>query len=178
MLAVLDGGKGERGNILDAETLATMMKPQFDQSKSDYGIGFHIQDFDGHRLIGHGGAVYGFSTQLELLPDERIGVAAVTSRDACNGVVRRVADFALRCLLAKRHNKEMPEFPRPGPVPTLRAKQVDGLYQNDEMETARLIERNGRLLLRHKQRRRELKSTGSDFVGLPAPKVPRVHCQV
>jgi D-alanyl-D-alanine dipeptidase len=41
-----------------------------------FGIGFRVGQLDGHRKMGHGGAVYGFATQLDALPDEQLGVAA------------------------------------------------------------------------------------------------------
>jgi len=46
-----------------------------------FGLGFHVKDLDGYTRIGHGGAIYGFSTQLEALPERRIGVAAAASLD-------------------------------------------------------------------------------------------------
>ena len=42
-----------------------------DGKPQGFGIGFHVQDLDGFKKVGHGGAVYGFSTQLEALPDAR-----------------------------------------------------------------------------------------------------------
>ncbi len=31
-------------------------------------------------MVGHGGAIYGFATELAALPDDKLGVVAVTTR--------------------------------------------------------------------------------------------------
>jgi len=43
---------------------------------SGFGIGFRVTKFQGHRLVGHGGAIYGFATELAALPDDKLGVVA------------------------------------------------------------------------------------------------------
>ena len=94
-----------------------------------FGIGFHISQLDGHRKIGHGGAVYGFATQLEALPDERLGVVAVASLDVSNGVVERIADYALRLLLASQAGQPLPAYESTtAAVPDDRAAQLVGRY--------------------------------------------------
>src|SRR5437867_9890627 len=66
------GGKGPTGQVLKRETLAKMWTIQFPKKgeKSGFGLGFFVSDFEGHRRIGHGGAVYGFATELAALPDD------------------------------------------------------------------------------------------------------------
>mgnify|MGYP002526992978 FL=1 len=78
IVAVFQEGRAPKGKILTPETLRKMISPQ---TGTDFGIGFHIQQLDGHKKIGHGGAVYGFSTQLEALPERKLGVVAVASLD-------------------------------------------------------------------------------------------------
>ncbi|MFO1065554.1 MAG: hypothetical protein U0892_16945 [Pirellulales bacterium] len=46
------------------------------------------------------GAVYGFATQVEIVPEKQVGVAAVAALDGANGVVGRLADYALRLMIA------------------------------------------------------------------------------
>ncbi|NIR34638.1 MAG: beta-lactamase family protein, partial [Actinobacteria bacterium] len=66
------------------------------------GIGFGITTLDGERQVGHGGAIYGFSTELAALPDQRLGVVVATTRDFSNGATSRIATGALRLMLAFR----------------------------------------------------------------------------
>src|SRR5262249_50482606 len=77
------GGRGPKGPVLKPETLEQMWKPQFAKpdEKSGFGIGFMVGELDGKRRIGHGGAIYGFATELAALPDEKLGVVVVSSKD-------------------------------------------------------------------------------------------------
>ena len=127
---ILNDGQVNDHQLLMPQTLSSMMTPQRDPNGQahPYGIGFRINDFDGHRKIGHGGAVYGFATQLEALPDDRLGVAAVASLDVSNGVVERVAHYALRLMLASRAGQPLPPYETTTDVPTERASQLEGRY--------------------------------------------------
>jgi CubicO group peptidase (beta-lactamase class C family) len=40
-----------------------------------YGMGWAIQDYRGHHLVSHGGAIDGFRAMVALLPDEHYGIA-------------------------------------------------------------------------------------------------------
>ena len=62
--------------------------------------GSSCRSFDGHRRVGHDGAIYGFATTLAALPDDRLGVVVVTTLDGANAVTDRMADAALRAMLA------------------------------------------------------------------------------
>jgi D-alanyl-D-alanine dipeptidase len=124
MIAMLRGGEGERGRVLEAATLAQMWTPQFADPEADtgFGIGFNLSRLDGHRRIGHGGAIYGFATELAMLPDEGLGVVVVTTRDIANAVTTSLADATLRAALALRTGAEPPAYE---PVPSLQAEYAD-----------------------------------------------------
>jgi len=104
-MALIARGGGVRGRILRSETLESMWEPQVTRGR--YGVGFRLSTFDGQRAVGHGGAVYGFATQLKVLPDPGVGVAVSASMDVANATVSRIADHALRCLLAVRSGKAL-----------------------------------------------------------------------
>ena len=111
-------GKGPDGPVLKPETLRSMYEPQFHSalSPSPFGLGFHVGRLDGKLRVGHGGAVYGFATDLAALPDEKLGVAVVATKDCANGLSTRLADFALRGMLAARRGEAPPAYPESGPV--------------------------------------------------------------
>jgi D-alanyl-D-alanine dipeptidase len=135
-----------------------MTQPQAESGEpQQFGIGFHISELDGHRKIGHGGAVYGFSTQLEALPDRKLGVVAAAALDGSNNLVERLVDHALRLLLARQDGKPMPDLPATGPVPLQRAREVAGTYQCGD-KSIELTERGGRLFMRRGTFRNELRS--------------------
>jgi CubicO group peptidase (beta-lactamase class C family)/D-alanyl-D-alanine dipeptidase len=124
MIAMLRGGEGERGRVLEAATLAQMWTPQFADPGADtgFGIGFNLSRLDGHRRVGHGGAIYGFATELAMLPDEGLGVVVVTTRDIANAVTTSLADATLRAALALRSGAQPPAYE---PVPSLQAQYTE-----------------------------------------------------
>src|SRR5262249_34484146 len=75
------GGRGPNGAVLKPETLEQMWTPQFakPEQKTGFGIGFHLTEFEGRRRVGHGGAIYGFATELAALPAEKLGVVVVAA---------------------------------------------------------------------------------------------------
>ncbi|WP_339730575.1 serine hydrolase [uncultured Gimesia sp.] len=165
LTCLFNEGQFENGQILKRETFQTILTPQkdLDGKPQGFGIGFRIQDFDGFTKVGHGGAVYGFSTQLEALPERKLGVAAVASLDGTNGVAGRLADYALRVMLATQDGKPLPVYRMTGPVPAERAKELVGLYRNaEDQKFARITELNGDLFLHRGTFRYDIRSTADD----------------
>lgn len=165
LTCMFNEGQFNGGQILEPETYRSMLHPinDVDGQPQKFGIGFHVQEFDGHIKIGHGGAVYGFSTQLEALPKRRLGVAAVSSLDGSNGVVRRLADYALRLMLATQDDKPLPDYRTTGPVPPARARDLAGAYRNEKKNTfARVTELNGDVFLHRGSYRYELRSAADN----------------
>jgi CubicO group peptidase (beta-lactamase class C family)/D-alanyl-D-alanine dipeptidase len=144
--ALFAGGRGVNGRVLKPQTLAAMWQPQFakPKEKTGFGIGFHIQELAGRRLVGHGGAIYGFATELAALPDEKLGVVVIASRDCANAVTRHVAAVALEQLLAVRRGKPLPAIEPSTPLPSRRALELAGRYGKGE-KAFDLVERTGRL---------------------------------
>ncbi|RIK75958.1 MAG: serine hydrolase [Planctomycetota bacterium] len=164
--AIFNGGQGESGPLLKPETLAAMMQDRDAKNEARrFGIGFQLADFEGHRRVGHGGAVYGFSTQLEALPDAKLGVIAVASLDGANGLVKRITDHALRRMLAQRDKKERPKFATSGPVDAGRARAIAGRYRSGEGEKQIEIASVGeKLYLYRNGFRFELRALADGFV--------------
>ena len=153
-------GKVKDGQILTAGGLAAMMRPQ---EKGRFGIGFAISDFRGHKAIGHGGAVYGYSTQLKALIDEKIGVAAVSPLDGSNGVVARISNYALELMLAARAGKPLSDYLTTEPIPKELARTTAGTYQNGDKQIT-LTERAGRLFMRSGSYWNELRALADSLV--------------
>ncbi len=150
LITLFDDGRTPTGaQLLKPETIALMQTPQRSPTgePTEFGIGFHISQFEDRRRVGHGGAVYGFATELAALPDEKLGVAAAAAKDGAGGVVQRIANFALRLLLATKHGQPLPELQISGPVPVELSRQLAGRYAGGEI-IVELAERNGHLKLR------------------------------
>ena len=126
-------GKYEGGQILSEKSLKEMLSPVKDKrgNPQGFGLGFMLQNLEGNKQIGHGGAVYGFSTQLEALPERKLGVAAVAAIDGSNGVVGRIAEYALALMLAAQDGRALPEYQTTGAVDASRAGEVVALYESE-----------------------------------------------
>jgi CubicO group peptidase (beta-lactamase class C family)/D-alanyl-D-alanine dipeptidase len=162
------GGKTAAGKqLLKRETLEKMYEIQFAKKdeKTGFGLSFMVSDFEGKRRIGHGGAVYGFATELAALPDDKLGVIVCSSRDGSNGVTRHVADVALRHLLAVRAGKPLPAIEQTEPVGPELARKLAGRYKSGD-KTLEFYQRDGRLwLFPHRAGIKiELRRLGDDLV--------------
>jgi CubicO group peptidase (beta-lactamase class C family)/D-alanyl-D-alanine dipeptidase len=123
-------GRGAAGQILRPQTLEQMWTPQFVPShdKVGYGLGFVISQFDGHRLIDETGSLYGYTTEVAALPDEKLGVVAMTNLDNANGATMHVAQAALSLMLAVRQRKRLPVLPETTALPADSARSLAGRY--------------------------------------------------
>jgi CubicO group peptidase (beta-lactamase class C family)/D-alanyl-D-alanine dipeptidase len=161
------GGKTAQGRLLKAQTLESMWKIQFGKAddKAGFGLGFFVSEFDKHRRIGHGGAVYGFATELAALPDDKLGVVVITSRDVANAVTRHIADTALRHMLALRQSKPLPALEETQPVPVAQARKLAGRYRFQK-KVIELWESGGALYLfpAHVGIRLEVRRLGDDLI--------------
>lgn len=150
MLFLFNDGKTAKGQVVKSDTLQMMMSPQKDASGRvhDFGIGFRVGDLDGNKTIGHGGAVYGFSTQFEAIPGRKIGVVAASALDGSNGVATRLSKYALRLLIAAQDKKRLPDYVQTVDIPADRAKSLVGLYRDSQdARFIRITELNGKTYL-------------------------------
>jgi serine beta-lactamase-like protein LACTB len=144
---LLARGKGPNGIILKPESVEEMWKPQFakpEDKERKFGLGFVVGDLDGKRRLGHGGAIYGFATELEFLPDEKLGVVVVASRDVANGVTNRIAEVALQQMLAAKASKPLPKIDIPTKVKPELARKLPGRWRSDK-KAVDFTESNGTL---------------------------------
>jgi CubicO group peptidase (beta-lactamase class C family) len=131
MTVMFGGGQMLGSSVLRPATLDSMWTPQFAEpgARFGYGLGFNVGLLDGHRRIGHGGAIYGFATELAMLPDEKLGVIVTTSRDVANAVTDVIADAALRAMLAvKAGGAEVVMPRRTEPVPRETVRALEGKF--------------------------------------------------
>lgn len=102
------------GRLLSHDMLVRMWTPEPPREdwQLDVGLGFSLNGRfgGGHRMARHGGAVYGFATELALLPEDGLGVYAVGARDLANGTVQSIAHWALLTALASRAGAPPPGY--------------------------------------------------------------------
>jgi serine beta-lactamase-like protein LACTB len=162
------GGRTPDGKqLLQRETLESMYVPQFVKpgEKTGFGISFFVSEFEGKRRIGHSGAIYGFATEFAALPDDKLGVAVIASMDVSNAVTRRVADVALRQMLAVRQGKPLPAIDETRLLDPARARQLAGKYEAGD-KAVELQESFGRLYLWPLQggQRTEVRALGKKLI--------------
>lgn len=68
--AILNGGELDGRRILKAETVAQMLTPNFaqDERTTPMLLGFYETDYNGHRVVGHGGDTKYFHSYLGIDP--------------------------------------------------------------------------------------------------------------
>ena len=124
-----------------------MWKPQFSSSSStNFGLGFLLDTFEGERKIGHGGAIYGFSTQVAALPDRKLGVIIIATADSTNAVVNHLSDEALSLMLSVSEHKPLPVLPSTTAIAPGLARKAAGHYV-DGNQSVDLREETGHLFL-------------------------------
>jgi len=101
--ALLGGGEGEHGRILQPETLASMFEPHYqpDPRIPGMGLGFFRGEAGGYPTVGHDGIWPGFHSAMLLVPSRGIGVLAFTNTGPFSPVAATgpVASTVLRGLL-------------------------------------------------------------------------------
>jgi CubicO group peptidase (beta-lactamase class C family) len=87
--------------IIPLEGLPKEQNPEATQMR--YGMGWVVQDYRGVRVVGHGGAIDGFRTQIMLLPDHQIGLVLLNNLDQttmnlalANNLIDRLLDLPRR----------------------------------------------------------------------------------
>ena len=127
-----------------------------------FGLGFIVDELDGQRMAGHPGAVYGFSTELQLLPDAGIGVVVFSTVDSGTSAAR-LARFALKAWSAVQDGKPVPTYAQPEPVTGAEAKRLSGWYTDGTHSVSARIHA-GQLALDGPERAGMVRKTGGHYL--------------
>ncbi len=87
-----------RPPLMHPASLEMMCTPQLIDGNTGFGLGFYVGEYRGRKTVQHSGAVYGFTTILIAIPDERIAVLVLSNADIAMAPVRRLADLSLDLL--------------------------------------------------------------------------------
>lgn len=159
-------GKSDQARLLKKQSIQDMWVPRFaKKGEADFGIGFHVSKFSKYKSVRHGGAIYGFSTEFIALPEQKLGVVVMSSRDVSNGFTKQVADTALNTMLAVKQGKAPPALSNSEPVERSFAKKVTGLYCHDS-GNLELEEQLGKLYIwpPHNGTRLEIRKLGKKLI--------------
>jgi len=99
--ALLRGGAGEHGPVLQPATVASMFQPHFqpDPRIPGMGLAFELGEESGHRTAGKTGIVSGFLSAMTLTPGDGVGVFALANT---GGLSARGAPAPLATALIRR----------------------------------------------------------------------------
>jgi CubicO group peptidase (beta-lactamase class C family) len=106
------GGSGGR-EVLKPQTLEKMFTVQFTGETNGFGLGFSIGAHRGRKTVSHSGAVYGFTSSLVALPNEKIGVIVLSNDDIATGPVKRLGNAALDMMLRSKFGEPLPAPAKP-----------------------------------------------------------------
>jgi D-alanyl-D-alanine dipeptidase len=131
-IMIARGVTPEGKRVLSSATLDSMWTPQFAApgATNGFGIGFNIGRLDGHRTIGHGGAIYGFATEVLALPDDSLGVVVTATLDGVNAVTDHIAQAAVEMLLNAHQGKLVATIDTTTALAPGRALTLMGRYAN------------------------------------------------
>ncbi|MGK9235456.1 beta-lactamase family protein [Inquilinus limosus] len=133
-------------------------------SHKGYGLGFGIREVDGWLAVGHGGAVYGYATQMVALPHAGLAALTFSTLDFSNQIADRLAKRALQLALVSRRMGRPPAPPvKHPPLTAAHLSVMPGLYRAaDGSESVELRAKDGRLYLMGEGVPLELKWRGGD----------------
>jgi D-alanyl-D-alanine carboxypeptidase len=128
-----------------------------------YGYGMGVSDFEGKRLLQHGGDINGFTTVVTFVPEEKLFVAILSNNEASDP---RPDAVALR-IVAKSLGKPLEER-RPVALDAAVLDEYVGVYRFDG-KTVRVITREGGKLFwqRSPRPKKELSAAGRDDFYFP-----------
>lgn len=184
LLMLLADGRYHGNKVLDSSIIRDMETPQsLIQSDSDlegwlhaqtpdtqfytYGLGFFLQDYEGHKLVWHAGDIDGMASALALVPDEHLAVVALSNMNenrAPEGVVfevlqsylglpHRDVSAALHAYIQKEEarsaaaSRKLAAAGRAGSNPSRPLADYAGSYSDPFYGTARIALEGGHLVL-------------------------------
>ncbi len=152
--------------VIRADTLAERLYPH--THFRAYGLGWSLQDYRGHKMVHHGGALDGMRTHVAMIPEENLGVVVIANMAPTTlhvALVYRVLDAYLGApprdwsadLLAVFDRQQQQAEEREDSIaqarvadtrPSLPLERYAGTYSDDLYGEMQVAEEDGRLVFR------------------------------
>jgi CubicO group peptidase (beta-lactamase class C family) len=116
--------------ILTQSSLEKMYVPQLTGEPTGFGLGFSVGRYREHKTVQHNGAVYGFSTSLVVLPEEKIGAIVLSNADIAGAGVKRLSEAALDLLLQAVRGEAIGRPPQPVDLSSEALAELAGEYES------------------------------------------------
>ncbi len=174
-LQLMEPGKHGDNQILSRESIREIQTPQVALSSGSeispqrsYGLGFSITDYNGYRLLPHGGATDGMNTIYMLVPEKNLGLIVVTNVFSSfqQAIAYTIIDHYLeieepndwneiywsnyqnRYERAAAGRKEFEAKRQPNTSASKQLEEYTGYYFDDLYDTAEVGIENGELIIR------------------------------
>lgn len=80
---MLGGGVFEGKRLVSEKNFEELLKPQMKIAGTvNYGLGWFLREWRGHKVAEHGGNIDGFNAQVALMPDQKLGFVMLTNVSA------------------------------------------------------------------------------------------------
>ena len=112
---MLGGGVIDGKRLVSEKSFSELVTKQITVAgKVDYGLGWFLQQWDGHQVAQHGGNIDGFNAQVAFMPDQKLGFVLLT-----NVTASTLVNFAMETVWAKLvGHKSAPPHPPASGEPT------------------------------------------------------------
>jgi CubicO group peptidase (beta-lactamase class C family) len=129
MIAQLEGGSYNGASIMSPATTQLMHTPQSRMAPgmNGFALGFYQENRNGLRIIGHGGDISGFHSDMHLLLDKDVGLFIALNSDGKDYAAIQVRDAIFHAFLDRYYPYTPPAEPTL-PHPQADAGRVAGWY--------------------------------------------------
>lgn len=145
MMLFAEGKAGDGTEIVKPDTLNQMFTPQLTGESRGFGLGFAVGAYRDLKTVSHSGAVYGFSTSMVALPQQKIGVIVLSNEDIASGAVGKVSNALLDLMLSAKLGMEPTPVPAELPLDAAALQGFTGDYES-ESYWAKLVVEDGKLV--------------------------------
>jgi len=77
---MLNDGSINGRRLVSEKSFDELVRKQINISGSiDYGLGWFLRQWNGHKVVEHGGNIDGFNSQVALMPDQKLGFVLLTN---------------------------------------------------------------------------------------------------
>ena len=126
---ILNEGK----SILKKDTLTQMFSVQFEkpENTSGFGLGFFISEIHNFQTVGHSGAVYGFSSNLLVIPEKKLGIVVLNNLDGANGFNSKIVSHSLGIALEEITGEKILDLPDSKDLSSTMLKKYQGRFERN-----------------------------------------------
>ena len=77
---MLNGGMVNGKRLVSEKSFTELITTQMKMAgKTSYGLGWFLRDWNGHKVVEHGGNIDGFNAQVAIMPDQKLGFVLLTN---------------------------------------------------------------------------------------------------